>query len=218
MTETILLVDDHPIVRAGCQRLLGEAGFGRVVEAEDVESALALWRSEAPDVVVLDLNLPGAGGGMEALRVILESAAPPPVLIFSMHEDPAIAARALKAGAKGYITKNDAPETLVSAVRCVLAGGVYLDHRMARELALMTVTRRPDPLAALTHREREILQLLGQGLTAAAIAQKLGISHKTAANACTQIKDKLNVDSPRALIKIAIETDMDRQMNSGYAK
>ncbi|NUB04976.1 response regulator transcription factor [Azospirillum sp. Vi22] len=210
MTLTILLVDDHPVVRAGCQSLLAEAGLGRVVEAADVATALALWRSERPDVVILDLNLPGGaggrdGGGMEVLRAIRTENPAVPVLIFSMHEDPAIAARALKAGAKGYVTKNDAPETLVTAVRCVLAGRVHLDHALARELALMALAPSDDPLAVLTQREREILALVGRGLTAAAIAEALGISQKTVANACTQIKDKLGADSTRALIRIAID-------------
>ncbi|AWJ88060.1 DNA-binding response regulator (plasmid) [Azospirillum sp. TSH58] len=210
MTPTILLVDDHPVVRAGCQSLLAEARLGRVVEAADVAAALALWRSESPDVVILDLNLPGGaggrdGGGMEVLRVLRAENPAVPVLIFSMHEDPAIAARALKAGAKGYVTKNDAPETLVTAVRCVLAGRVHLDHALARELALMALTPTDDPLAVLTQREREILALVGRGLTAAAIAEALGISQKTVANACTQIKDKLGADSTRALIRIAID-------------
>ncbi|MBP2297422.1 response regulator [Azospirillum picis] len=205
MTRSILLVDDHPIVRAGCQRLLAEAALGRVVEAADVESALALWRSECPDVVVLDLNLPGEGGGMGLLRAMRADRPEIPVLIFSMHEDPAIAARALKAGAKGYITKNDAPETLATALINVLAGRIHLDHALARDLALMSLAPPDDPLAVLTQREREILALVGGGLTAAAIAGKLGISQKTVANACTQIKDKLGADSTRALIRIAID-------------
>ncbi|MFC5353606.1 response regulator [Azospirillum himalayense] len=209
MTLTILLVDDHPVVRAGCQSLLAEARLGRVVEAADVAAALALWRSERPDVVILDLNLPGGGkmdgGGMEVLRVMRAESPAVPVLIFSMHEDPAIAARALKAGAKGYVTKNDAPETLVTAVRCVLAGRIHLDHALARELALMALAPIEDPLAVLTQREREILGLVGRGLTAATIAEALGISQKTVANACTQIKDKLGADSTRALIRIAID-------------
>ncbi|OYD84910.1 response regulator transcription factor [Azospirillum brasilense] len=220
MTPTILLVDDHPVVRAGCQSLLAETKLGRVVEAADGTAALALWCSERPDVVILDLNLPrGAGGkdagkmesgkmesgGMEVLRAMRAENPAVPVLIFSMHEDPAIAARALKAGAKGYVTKNDAPETLVTAVRCVLAGRVHLDHALARELALMALTPTDDPLAVLTQREREILALVGRGLTAAAIAEALGISQKTVANACTQIKDKLGADSTRALIRIAID-------------
>ncbi|WP_376962971.1 response regulator transcription factor [Azospirillum sp. A26] len=208
MTHTILLVDDHPIVRAGCQRLLAEAALGRVVEAEDVGSALDLWRSERPDVVVLDLNIPGDGGGMAVLRTIREENPAVPVLIFSMHEDPAIAARALKAGARGYVTKNDAPDSLASAIGTVLAGRIHLDSGLARDLALMSLSPPSDPLAALTQREREILALVGRGMTAAAIAERLGISQKTVANTCTQIKDKLGADSARALIRIAIDNGL----------
>lgn len=208
MTRTILLVDDHPIVRAGCQRLLAEAALGRVVEAEDVGSALDRWRSEQPDVVVLDLNIPGDGGGMAVLRTIREESPAVPVLIFSMHEDPAIAARALKAGARGYVTKNDAPDSLASAIGTVLAGHIHLDSGLARDLALMTLSPPSDPLAALTQREREILALVGRGLTAAAVAERLGISQKTVANTCTQIKDKLGADSTRALIRIAIDNGL----------
>ncbi|MBP2306669.1 response regulator [Azospirillum melinis] len=205
MTHTILLVDDHPIVRAGCQRLLAEAALGRVVEAEDVGSALDLWRAERPDVVVLDLNIPGDGGGMAVLRTIREESPAVPVLIFSMHEDPAIAARALKAGARGYVTKNDAPDSLASAIGTVLAGRIHLDSGLARDLALMSLSPPSDPLAVLTQRELEILALVGRGMTAAAIAERLGISQKTVANSCTQIKDKLGADSARALIRIAID-------------
>lgn len=208
MTHTILLVDDHPIVRAGCQRLLAEAALGRVVEAEDVGSALDLWRSERPDVIVLDLNIPGDGGGMAVLRTIREESPAVPVLIFSMHEDPAIAARALKAGARGYVTKNDAPDSLASAIGTVLAGRIHLDSGLARDLALMSLSPPSDPLAVLTQREREILAQVGRGMTAAAIAERLGISQKTVANSCTQIKDKLGADSTRALIRIAIDNGL----------
>jgi DNA-binding NarL/FixJ family response regulator len=208
VTRTILLVDDHPIVRAGCQRLLAEAALGRVVEAEDVGSALDRWRSERPDVVVLDLNIPGDGGGMAVLRTIREESPAVPVLIFSMHEDPAIAARALKAGARGYVTKNDAPDSLASAIGTVLAGRIHLDSGLARDLALMTLSPPSDPLTALTQREREILALVGRGLTAATVADRLGISQKTVANSCTQIKDKLGADSTRALIRIAIDNGL----------
>ncbi|AWK88192.1 response regulator [Azospirillum thermophilum] len=210
MNRTILLVDDHPVVRAGCRSLLAEAGPYRLVEAADVAAALDLWQRERPDAVVLDLNLPGDGSGLDLLRRMLAGQPGLPVLIFSMHDDPAIAARALKAGAKGYITKNDAPDTLAAAVDSVLAGRIWLDAAMARELALMTLAPPSDPLSALTAREQQILALIGRGLTAAAIAQRLGISHKTVANACTQIKDKLGADSPRALIRIAIDSGLAR--------
>ncbi|SMH56532.1 response regulator [Azospirillum agricola] len=220
MTATILLVDDHPIIRAGCRRLFGDAGLGRVVEAEDAGGALALWRSERPDIVVLDPDIPGPDGGMGVMRAMLAENAAARVLVFGGrgggqgggqgggYGDPAVAAGALKAGAKGYVAKNSALDTLLSAVGRVLAGGIHLDHALARDLALMSLSPPPDPLAPLTLREREILGLLGRGLTAAAIADSLGISRKTVANACTQIKDKLGADGPRALVRIAIDAGL----------
>lgn len=200
--RTVLLVDDHPIVRDGCRRLL--AGAFRVLEAESAEAALDLYAAGRPDVVVLDLNLPGMGG-LEAVRRLRDGDPGALILIFSMYDDPLFAARALQAGAKGYITKNDAPEALVTAIGTVLDGGVYLNHTMARELAVMSYAPRGNPLQTLTPRELEILTLLGRGLAMADIAQSLGISHKTVYNLCTQIKDKLGAKSTRDLIRISIE-------------
>lgn len=202
----ILLVDDHPIVRDGCLRLLADAGYTRLLEAADGETALAIHAREHPDVVVLDLNLRGGGpDGIAVTRSLLAKDPQAKTLIFSMNDDPLFAARALKIGARGYITKNDAPATLISAVERVLAGEIYLGHAMARELALMNLGGRPDPLAGLTPREREILGHLGRGMTLGAIAETLGISYKTVANASTLIKDKLGVESTRALIRVAID-------------
>lgn len=202
--RTVLLVDDHPIVRAGCRRLLAGDGTCRVVEAESAEAALALYAAERPDVVVLDLNLPGMGG-LEALGRLRDHDPGAVILIFSMYEDPLFAARALQAGARGYITKNDAPETLAQAIDTVLSGAIYLNHTMARELAVMSYAPRGNPLQSLTRRELDILGLLGRGLAMADIAQSLGISHKTVYNLCTQIKDKLGAKSTRELIRISIE-------------
>lgn len=200
--RTVLLVDDHPIVRDGCRRLL--AGSFRVMEAESAEAALALYADGRPDVVVLDLNLPGMGG-LEVVRRLRDADSGAVILIFSMYDDPLFAARALQAGARGYITKNDAPESLLTAIGTVLGGSVYLNHAMARELAVMSYAPRGNPLQTLTPREMEILTLLGRGLAMADIAQSLGISHKTVYNLCTQIKDKLGAKSTRDLIRISIE-------------
>lgn len=206
--KRILLVDDHPIVRAGCLRLLADAGYLRLMEAADGETALTSYERARADLVVLDLNLKGRADGWEVAASLLRRDPATLILIFSMNDDPVFAARALKAGAKGYITKNDAPTTLVEAVECVLSGQIYLSHAMARDLALMNHARPTDPLESLTAREREVLGLLGRGLTLSAVAESLGVSYKTAANACTQIKDKLGAESTRALIRIAIDNQL----------
>lgn len=206
--ESILLVDDHPIVRAGCAGLLTDAGFNRVTQAADGDAALTAYAAARPDLVVLDLNLKGKADGWGVATALLLSDPDAAILIFSMNDDPFFAARALKIGAKGYITKNDAPTTLVDAVDCVLSGQIYLSHAMARDLALMKHARPADPLDGLTAREKEVLGLLGKGLTLSAVADALGVSYKTAANACTLIKDKLGAESTRALIRIAIDNNL----------
>lgn len=199
--KTVLLVDDHPIVRSGCQQLLSAY---RVVEAETAEQALALYRSSPADIVVLDLGLPDLGGLDVTRRLRAEDPAAR-ILVFSMYDDPIFAARSLQVGAMGYITKNDAPEELAAAVAVVLRGEVYLSHAMARELAVMNFAPNRSPLQDLTARELEILALLGRGRTIGDIAEQLGISYKTVANTCTQLKDKLGAQSTRELIRIAVE-------------
>jgi two-component system invasion response regulator UvrY len=200
--KTVLLVDDHPIVRAGCQRLLAGAGGFRVVEADRAEHAFALYAAERPDVVVMDLSMPGISG-LEAMQRLLAEDPRALVLIFSMHEDPVFAAKALRAGARGYITKNDAPEVLIDAIRQVLDGGVYLDHAMARELAVMGCATPRGSLHGLTPRELDILMLLGKGMSIGGIAEVLSISEKTVYNNCTQIKDKVGARSTRDLMRIS---------------
>lgn len=200
-TTKILLVDDHPIVRSGCRRLL-EAFT--VIEAETAEQAFRLFHEHRPDIVVLDLGLPDLGGIEAALRLRAEDPGVR-ILVFSMYDDPIFAGRSLQAGAMGYITKNDAPEDLVKAVETVLQGKVYLSHDMAREVAVMNYAPNRSPLQDLTARELQVLTLLGRGKAIAEIAEQLGISYKTVANTSTQIKDKLGVQSTRDLIRIAVE-------------
>ncbi|MFS2012097.1 response regulator [Azospirillum sp. CT11-132] len=200
--KSVLIVDDHRIVIAGCRRLLSKGGDYELFEATTADEAFIRFAERQPDMVILDLGLPGMGG-LEVLRRLLTEDPHCRVLIFSMYDDPILVARALQAGAKGYLTKNDAPEELIVAIEAVLAGEVYLSHSMARELAVMTHRpgRRPD----LTPRELDVLRLLGQGLALGEIAERLGISYKTVANTCTQMKDKLSLKNTRELIRYAVE-------------
>jgi DNA-binding NarL/FixJ family response regulator len=200
----VLLIDDHPIVRAGCRRLLEQTGRIDVTEAQSGAEALELLPVCGPDVIILDLNLPDASGLdlLQTLRAQLEGAR---VLVFSMHEDPVFAARALELGARGYVTKNDDPETIVEALDRVAAGEVFLSHNMAQRVALMGLKVGDNPLHRLTHREIEVLRLLGQGKSLSEIADQLNISYRTAANIQSQIKNKLNVGTTSKLIRIAIE-------------
>ena len=204
-----LLVDDHPIVRAGLRRLLTSVGSVECFEAENGRDALTLFRDHRPDVVVLDLNLPGGIGGLELLRrLMLEDhggAAAARVLVFSMHTDAIYAARALQAGARGYISKDAAPDEVVLAVKRVAAGSIYLEHEIAEELALQRVTSEAYSKPDLSGRDLDILRLLGEGRSLAEIAAALGIAYKTVANTCTRLKGKLAVTRTADLVRIAIE-------------
>ena len=127
------------------------------------------------------------------------------MLIFTMHEDPAYAAKALEAGALGFVSKNDDPDTIVEAARKVALGETYLSQPIAQKLALMSLKSGEDPMTALSKREREVLALFGQGKSLSEIAAALGISYKTTANTCTQIKTKLHLNTTSEMMRFAVE-------------
>jgi two-component system, NarL family, invasion response regulator UvrY len=200
----ILLVDDHIVVREGVRRLLSVFVDAVVlVEAGATHEALSAFRAERPDVVILDLNLPGAGG-LDLLKRLLNEDARVRVLIFSMHTTALYVARALQAGAKGYISKSASADELVEAIRQVMGGGRYVERDLAADLAL-NVFGSEDPAKSLSARELDIMRQLAKGKSLSAIADTLGISYKTVANACTAIKQKLLVQRTSDLIRLAVE-------------
>jgi DNA-binding NarL/FixJ family response regulator len=200
---TVLLVDDHAVVRAGYRRLLeGSAGIEVTGEAADVETALTLIAAQRPDVVVLDLSMP-SGSGLEVLRRLSAGPDAPHVLMFSMYEDPVYAEQSLKAGAQGYLTKAGGPSELVDAVRSVARGETWLDPRIARVLALRGLAAPAQAGSQLSTREAEVLRLLVRGRSLREIAATLGISVKTAANHQSAIRQKLGVDSAVKLLQVA---------------
>jgi two-component system, NarL family, invasion response regulator UvrY len=198
----VLIVDDHPIVVSGCKALLAGDPEIEVAEAGDGEAGYDAYLAFAPDVAVIDINLPGLSG-FELTRRILRRDPDARIVIFSMNDDAAFAARAIEAGAKGYIAKNDDPLLFVDALRQIAAGGVYLPADLARKIAF---ARPGDLLAQLSARELEILRLLASGDTMTAVADKLNISYKTVANNCTVLKQKLGARSSMDLMRLAIET------------
>ena len=197
----ILIVDDHAIVRDGLSRLLATDGDHELKLAATGREALILARSFRPDLVILDLNLPGLGG-LELLRRLVAIDAGK-ILVLSMHAEPLYARRALEAGAQGYVSKNAAPDELLAAVRRVAAGGRYIEAEIAQALAL---SAGAETLNALSPRELEIMRLLAAGASLAEIADALGASYKTIANTCTLIKSKLGVARTADLVRLAIET------------
>ena len=200
----ILLVDDHAIVRAGYRLLLQNAAELEIVgEAASGEAGYRDYVSLQPDVVIMDLSLPGMGG-LEAIRRIVARDRAARILVLSMHEDTVFVEQALQAGARGYLTKRTAPETLVAAVIQVAAGEIYLEVEIAQRLAFQKTRGRTTPFSMLSTREFEIFCLLAEGRNVAAIAKSLSLSYKTVANYSTQIKAKLEAGTTAELTRMAI--------------
>jgi DNA-binding NarL/FixJ family response regulator len=200
----ILLVDDHAVVRTGYSTLLQNATNLEVVaEADNGQTALREFIDRRPDVVIMDLSLPGIGG-LEAIRRIIARDPEAKVLVFSMHEDTVFVEQALQAGARGYITKSSAPEILVDAVRRIANGDIFLDSEIAQRLAFQKTRGRNTPFESLSTREFEIFCLLAEGLNVNDISKRLSLSYKTVANYSTQIKNKLDADTVAELARIAI--------------
>jgi two-component system, NarL family, invasion response regulator UvrY len=199
----VLIVDDHPIVISGCRALLETDPSVTVVEAQDGASGFTAYFADRPDVALIDINLPGASG-LDLLRKILERDPKARLIVFSMNDDPAIAARAIEAGARGYIAKNDDPALFAGAVRAVAAGGLYLHPEMARQIAFLRAGANANVVATLSTRELEILRLIAAGRTMAEIADTLSVSYKTIANNCTQLKQKLGARTQMDLMRIAL--------------
>ena len=174
----ILIVDDHPIVVSGCRAMLAGETDVEVFDAGDAERGYARYCDLAPDVAVIDINLPGVSG-FELTRRILRRDPAARIIVFSMNDDPVYAARAIECGAKGYLTKNDDPLLFIDAVRAVAAGDSYLPPEIARRLAFQRVAPAASPLAAVNDRELEIMRLLGMGRSLAEIANDVRVSYKT---------------------------------------
>ena len=200
---TVLLVDDHAVVREGYRRLLERRGDIAVLgEAADAEAAHDLFTRLSPQVVVMDIALPGVSG-IEAMRRMLAEQPDTRVLIFSMYEDAIFANRALQAGACGYVTKASAPNVLVEAVHVVARGKKYISADIAQALALRNVAADAGAADGLSAREFEVLRLLAQGHSVRDIAQTLGLNPKTVANHQSAIKQKLGADTAVQLLRIA---------------
>ncbi|SEJ92728.1 response regulator transcription factor [Paraburkholderia diazotrophica] len=200
---SVLLVDDHAVVREGYRRLLELSPDVRVAgEAADAMQAYQRFCALQPDVVVMDLAMPGASG-IEAMRRMLAREPDARVLIFSVHEEALFVRRAFDAGASGYVTKASAPDVLVEAVRAVARRVRYLSADVSHALALRTMFNEGPPGRQLSAREFEVLRLLVQGYTLPVIAERLGLSQKTIANHQSAIRQKFGANNGVQLVQIA---------------
>jgi two-component system, NarL family, invasion response regulator UvrY len=202
---TVLLVDDHAVVREGYRRLLERDATIEVVgEASNSAQAYERTMALAPEVVVMDIALPGVSG-IEAMRRILAHRPQQCVLMFSMYDDVIFASRALEAGARGYVSKTSAPEVLVDAISAVARGERYLSPDVQKIITHHDSSQAKSLVNTLTAREFEVLRLLARGDTVKRIGEKLGLSEKTVANHQSAIRDKLGAKNGVQLARVATE-------------
>ncbi|MES9828285.1 MAG: response regulator transcription factor [Candidatus Thiodiazotropha sp.] len=203
-TINVLLADDHVVVRSGLTRLLEQNSDMIVIgKAENGEQAYRLYSESMPDVLVMDVSMPGMGG-IEALRRIIGRWPDAKIIMYSMHENITYAIQSMAAGAMGYVAKSGSTNDLINAVRQASIGKNFLSTDMAQKVALHSETGDHDPTQKLTTREFEVFRLLAKGNTVEEIASHLEIGHKTVANYQTSIKQKLGINSPVELVRLAI--------------
>jgi two-component system, NarL family, response regulator NreC len=204
---TIVIADDHRVVRSGLRVLLqGEPGMHVVGEAGDADTALRMCAARRPDVLVLDLNMPGTPS-LPSIPKVREASGDTQVVVLTMQDDPAFAREALQLGASGYVLKEAAEEELVSAVRAAAAGRTYLNPELGARLAASPPA--PDgPPDDLTEREAEILRLIALGHTNAEIAQQLFLSVRTVESHRAHIQQKLGRSTRAELVRYALDHDL----------
>ena len=201
----IVLVDDHAVVRAGYRRFLEqEPGYSVIGEAASGEEAYGLLQRLSPDIVLLDLSMPGLGG-LSSLRRFKLRWPLLPILVFSMHDTVAVATQALRAGANGYVTKGSDPQLMVDAVREVLGGAVVLSPDVRQRLERVAADIRASPTLGLSVREFDIFRMIAGGKNHEDIAQLLNLSIKTVANNHSSIRQKLGVTTDIELLDVALE-------------
>jgi len=205
---SILLVDDHPVVRQGYRRVLDHQGdFQVVAEADSAMDAYGAFKAHSPDVVVMDISMPGASG-LEAIRNIRARDATARILIFSMHGEAAQVKAAFNAGASGYVTKSSEPAVLLRAIRQVARGERALSDDVAQALAADSLDPQRSKLDQLGEREIEILRQLASGATTEQIAANLNLSTKTVQNYHYLIRSKTGLKTDALLVRLAVEAGL----------
>jgi DNA-binding NarL/FixJ family response regulator len=186
--------------------MLQDVGVNEVIEARETAAGYRLFREHSPDVVIVDLGLQDNGlGGLELIRRIRADDSNVRILVFSMHSDPVIVARALQAGATGYVVKDTSPDAITEAFQEVRAGRRYLSDELAMQVAFANTPGQQSPLAELTPRELQTLSLLAEGKPYTRIAEELNVSYKTVVNLSSQLKQKLDAENLPELIRTAVQ-------------
>jgi DNA-binding NarL/FixJ family response regulator len=206
--KKVYIVDDHPLMRKGLVMTIEkEMGFEVSGQNESAEGALSEIVKDVPDVAVVDISLPGMNG-IELIKNLLHQLPDLKILVVSRHDEELYAERALRAGAKGYLMKLEAAETLITAIRQILKGCIYLSDKIGTKM-LMKLTsgntsKSDNPLDVLSDRELEVFELTGKGLSTRDIGSKLHISVKTVESHRANIKDKLHLESANELMRHAV--------------
>lgn len=204
----VMLVDDHAVVRMGFKLLLEAAPDVKVVaEAESGEQAVKLYGEIQPDVVVMDITMPGIGG-LEAIERIMAKDTAARILVLSAHEDSVHPKRVLNAGALGYLTKRSAPEELIKAIRTVAGRKMYLEANVAQQMALQQLSGEKNPVDVLSAREFEVFMALAQGKSTNEIAETLCLSPRTIGTHLYNIKQKLNAGNQAEIALIAMRSGL----------
>jgi len=206
--KTVMMVDDHPLTRAGLGQLMGKQDdIDFCCEAAGRNDALRLLEQKRPDLLIIDLSIPG-GGGLELIKDLLALYPKLSILVLSMHDESLYAGRALRAGARGYVMKEAGAEVVLGAIRTVLSGAIYVSPRMTAKI-VESVSRTPphgsnSPLQELSDREFEVFQFIGEGRSTKEIAAQLNLSPKTVDVHRSNIRSKLNLPDATALFRYAV--------------
>ncbi|SDK13464.1 two component transcriptional regulator, LuxR family [Methylophilus rhizosphaerae] len=199
----VMIADDHAMLRQGLRTLLEQASHQVMTDALTGEEACLLVDKHHPDLLILDLDMPGIGG-LETLKRLMHRQPQMRVLIFSMHDDCTYATRAIQAGARGYVTKTEPPEIVLEAIHKILKGGRYLNNELAQNLSIYHMEGQENPIQKLSPREFEVFRRIAQGETLATIAKGMYIGYKTVANLQTSVRQKLGVETTGQLVHIAV--------------
>lgn len=214
MTSSIFIVDDHPLIRRGLRQLFeAQAAFTVCGEAATVAEGISGVRQCSPDLVIVDINLPD-GSGLDLIKRLHATNPEQLILVSSMHDERLLAERVLRAGAMGYVSKQEAPEHLIEAVNKVLAGKVYLSEQVTGQLLINSYAnhsalKTQSPIEALSNRELEVFEQIGGGNSTMQIAEHLNLSVKTIETHRAHIKQKLNLSSAAELVRYAVQWSLE---------